>query len=139
MNIYFAASISGGRQRQPVMANIVEQLQNLGYVVLNKHIAQPDVLEYEAEYTPQQIFRRDLAWIRACQAMVAEVSTPSLGVGYEISYALQQGKPVLCLCEANVFLTAMLTGNDSPGLKIVRYQSHADIRALLQQYLTQVD
>jgi hypothetical protein len=63
--------------------------------------------------------------------MVAEVSTPSLGVGYEVCTALHWQKPALCLCETGVFLTAMPNGNDSPWLRVLRYQDVDEIEALL--------
>jgi len=64
--------------------------------------------------------------IEACDAMIAEVSRPSLGVGYEIATALQLRRPVLCLCDKEVFLTRMLTGNTAPNLKIIFYSHEAE-------------
>ncbi len=51
----------------------------------------------EGQVDPGDVYERDTAWIRACDALVAEVSTPSHGVGYEVAYALSLGKPVLCV------------------------------------------
>ena len=44
--------------------------------------------------TPRQVYERDMAWLAECEAVVAEVTTPSLGVGYEIAEALHLRKPV---------------------------------------------
>jgi hypothetical protein len=52
---------------------------------------------------------------------VAEVSTPSHGVGYEIAYALVRGKPVLCCARQTARVSKMILGNDSPGLRMERY------------------
>jgi hypothetical protein len=58
---------------------------------------------------------------------VAEVTTPSLGVGYEIGYALHKArKPVLCLCKLGTHLSAMLNGNTNSGLRIVFYNDVAE-------------
>ena len=52
---------------------------------------------------------------------MAEVSSPSLGVGYEIGYAEALGKPILCLYrrQEGRRLSAMIGGNRK--LKIVEY------------------
>lgn len=131
LKIYFAASISGGRQRQPIMQRIVDALKQDGHHVLSEHVANPNVRQLEKGISQQEIYSRDMAWIRECDLMVAEVSTPSLGVGYEICSALHWQKPVICLCDAEVFLTAMLNGNDSRFLRVLRYQKALEIEALL--------
>ena len=56
----------------------------------------------------QAIFSRDIKLIEECDAIVAEVSTPSLGVGYEICYGLQIGKPILCLYKEGIKLSQMI-------------------------------
>jgi hypothetical protein len=62
----------------------------------------------------QKIHDRDLGWLRDSDYLVAEVTTPSLGVGYEIAKATEWGKPVLCLYrpENGRSLSAMISGCD---------------------------
>jgi nucleoside 2-deoxyribosyltransferase len=64
---------------------------------------------------------RDVSWIRDCSVLIAEVSVPSHGVGYEIGYALDQGKRVLCLAHAGRSVSKMITGNPHPALKVAFY------------------
>ncbi|HEU0266576.1 MAG TPA: hypothetical protein VFQ70_03040 [Candidatus Saccharimonadaceae bacterium] len=51
--------------------------------------------------------------IHSCDAVIAEVTNPSLGVGYELTYAENLGKPVLCLFDtgSGKKLSAMIAGN----------------------------
>ncbi len=100
---------------------MVAFLQERGHDVLSAHVAHAEVLHAEAQRTPQEIYARDMQMVAACEVMIAEVSRPSLGVGYEIALALQSQKPVLCLCDKEIFLTRMLTGNTDPNLQIVFY------------------
>jgi len=100
---------------------MVAFMQARGMQVLSAHVAHANVLHAEAQLTSQEIYARDMNMITACDAMIAEVSRPSLGVGYEIATALQLQRPVLCLCDKEVFLTRMLTGNTDTNLKIVFY------------------
>ncbi|MCL4237163.1 MAG: nucleoside 2-deoxyribosyltransferase [Anaerolineae bacterium] len=136
MDVYFCGSIRGGRSRQPVYAALVSHLERGGHAVLTAHVAAPDVLSDERRYPLTEIYRRDVRWLEVCDAVVAEVTVPSLGVGYEIAYALHQaGKPVLCLCQAGTSLSVMLEGNDTPNLRVVFYHDMAQALAALDEFL----
>ena len=135
MKIYFSCSLTGGRRDEPAYRMIVDQLQAMGHAVLTAHLAHPQVMQEERSVDPAEVYRRDVNWIEECQALVAEVSTPSHGVGYEIALALQRGKPVLCLHREGVPVSKMITGNDSAGLEVRAYRQEAAIPAMLQDYL----
>ena len=51
----------------------------------------------ENSLTDTEIFERDMAWIEESDVVVAEVTTPSLGVGYELGQAESMGKKIICL------------------------------------------
>jgi nucleoside 2-deoxyribosyltransferase len=135
LKIYFAGAISAGRERQPLYAEMVRFIESLGAEVLSAHVARQDVLEKEAQLSAEDIFQRDMEFIEACHGMVAEVSRPSLGVGYEIATALTLWRPTLCLCEQSVFLTRMLTGNRHARLQIRFYQNNAEWQAALREFV----
>jgi 2'-deoxynucleoside 5'-phosphate N-hydrolase len=94
MNIYFSCSITGGRQDQEVYAALVDAMQQDGHIVPTAHLSSPDVMQVEAVVDPQDVYLRDVAWVEGCDVVIAEVSTPSHGVGYEIALACLLGKPV---------------------------------------------
>jgi hypothetical protein len=121
MNLYFSCSLTGGRDDEPIYAAIVNHLLRLGHEVPTSHLARPEVMDLEQVVEPRDVYRRDLAWIGACDALVAEVSTPSHGVGYEIAFALGLAKPVLCCYRRGTRVSKMITGNDSPGLTVLPY------------------
>lgn len=134
MKIYFSAAISAGRERQPLYARMVAFMQERGHDVLSAHVAHANVLHAEAQRSAQEIFTRDLQMVAACDVMVAEVSRPSLGVGYEIASALHLQKPVLCLCDQEVFLTRMLTGNTDAQLRVVFYSHEEEWRSAIAAF-----
>jgi nucleoside 2-deoxyribosyltransferase len=134
LKIYFSGAISAGRERQSVYAEMVQFLEASGAEVLSAHVARPDVLEHEAQLTAAEIFQRDLAFIENCDGMIAEVSRPSLGVGYEIATALTLWRPTLCLCEQEVFLTRMLTGNPHAKLQIQFYRHAGEWQEAIRQF-----
>jgi nucleoside 2-deoxyribosyltransferase len=121
MNIYFACSITGGREFEPVYQAITTALLADSHEVPTAHIAGADVKTLESAVSPRDVYERDTIWIRACDALVAEVSTPSHGVGFEIAFALNLGKRVLCLYREGRSVSKMITGNSSPNLHVAIY------------------
>lgn len=130
MNIYFACSITGGREFETIYQEIVAALTIDGHEIPTSHLVRSDVQENERALTPQQVYERDVNWIKNCDALIAEVSTPSHGVGYEIGYALNIGKPVLCIHDAKQKVSKMITGNSDPALSLKAY-SHSEEAILL--------
>jgi nucleoside 2-deoxyribosyltransferase len=114
IKIYFAGSIRGGRDNRETYAELINFLGDYG-TVLTEHVGYEDVEEgLEKEKSDFEIYDQDMAWLTECDLVVAEVSQPSLGVGYEIGRAESLGKKVICLYneEATVRLSAMLAGNE---------------------------
>jgi hypothetical protein len=70
--------------------------------------------------------------------MIAEASGPSLGVGFEVSYAIfQRQLPVLVLYNAEVQqISAMIMGSDSPLLSVQKYKDDEDMKNIIKQFLT---
>ena len=66
---------------------------------------------------------------------MAEVSTPSHGVGYEVAYALSLGKPVLCLYQEKRAVSKMITGNTHPNIHVEAYRSVPEAVASLRAFL----
>ncbi len=81
------------------------------------------------------VYQRDTAWIQACDAMIAEVSTPSHGVGYEIAYAIGLGKPILCLYRQGARVSKMITGNTEPLLTVEAYEGKSGALGVVQRFL----
>lgn len=137
--VYFCGAIRGGRTLQPLYAQIVTFLQKRGWEVLTKHVAAPDVLaqEHRAKFSAADIYTRDMGWLRACELVVAEVSVPSLGVGFELATAQHLGKPIVCLCQADGALSALVDGN--PQLRVLRYKDVSELMSVLQDVLRGLD
>lgn len=121
MNIYFACSITGGREFEGVYQALARALTEAGHEVPTAYLAESGIPALEAGIDPLEVYARDTAWIRVCDALVAEVSVPSHGVGYEIAYALGLGKPVLALYREDRKVSKMLSGNPDPNLTLRAY------------------
>lgn len=134
MKIYFAGSIRGGRDDQELYFAIIKEVAKYGSV-LTEHIGDKELTGLgEQTKTDSFIFERDIEWVREADVIVAEVSTPSLGVGYEIGQAQALGKRILCLYRETEGkrLSAMVAGNSYPTVKT--YCDLHDIQTILKDY-----
>lgn len=86
----------------------------------------------------EDVYTRDVRWITECDFLLAEVSTPSHGVGYEIGYALSLGKKVLCLYRKERKVSKMILGNPHPQLTIHTYEDPDQAVQLLTTYLENI-
>ena len=88
MKVYLSGAIRGGRQLQNIYQEILDFLQENGHNVLTYHVAKKNVLEIETKLKDTEIFTQDVSWLEECDCVIAEVTVASLGVGYEIAFAL---------------------------------------------------
>lgn len=139
MNIYFACSITGGRSEERIYQLITDGLLSDGHIVPTAHLSDSNVMALEKVVDPFEVFQRDIHWIKDCHALVAEVSTPSHGVGYEIAYALSIQKPVLCLFRQGLQISKMITGNNQPGMRVVSYSNTDEIMPHIRAFLSGVN
>ena len=139
MKIYFAGSIRGGRADAELYSRLISRMKERGHAVLTEHIGKGSIKEMgEENMTDAEIYRQDISWLGLSDVVIAECSTPSLGVGYELCYAERLGIP------AHIFynsgrgtLSAMLTG-DSYYI-IHCYTSEAELFAQLDAILQKGD
>lgn len=134
MKIYFSGSIRGGRQDQALYFEIIKLLSNYGQV-LTEHIGQVELSDKGEDFSEEYIFKRDVDWVEQADAVVAEVTTPSLGVGYELGIAEKFGKKVICLYRPveGKKLSAMILGNNY--FLVRTYQTIEEAKAILDKEL----
>jgi nucleoside 2-deoxyribosyltransferase len=139
MNIYFACSITGGRQYQAIYQSITRTLLEAGHEVPTAHLAEANVLSLEAVVDAREVYTRDIHWIRACDALIAEVSTPSHGVGYEVAFALSIGKPVLCCFRSGQKVSKMIIGNVHENLRVMAYEDEDQVVKYINEFLSSLE
>jgi nucleoside 2-deoxyribosyltransferase len=118
--IYFACSIRGGRNDAESYAKLVNHIKTEA-TVLTEIFADGKLTASGMNKANEAIWKTDTDWIKQADAVIAEVTNPSLGVGYEIAKAEEWGKPVLALFreDGDRNLSAMIAG--SPETKVVTY------------------
>jgi hypothetical protein len=134
MKIYFAGAIRGGRSDAALYYEIVRQLRDYGEV-LTEHVGDTELGVLGQDIGDRLIHDRDLEWLRNSDYLVAEVSNPSLGVGYEIAKAAEWGKPVLCLYrpQNGRSLSAMIAG--CAAVTVREYQNATELPEIFAAFL----
>ena len=112
MKIYFAGSIRGGREKVNDYIKIIDKLEQYGDV-LTKHVADPKLNSKGEDISAKLVYLRDKAWLDECDILFAEVSKPSLGIGYELGYLENKNKKIVCMYEQDTNLSAMIKGNNN--------------------------
>jgi nucleoside 2-deoxyribosyltransferase len=139
MKIYFAGSIRGGRDDAARYHRIIALLSKYGEV-LTEHVGSEELPSTgEENLSDADIYARDMAWLAEADVVVAEVTTPSHGVGYEIARAEATGKPVMCLHHrgSGRRLSAMLAGNSA--LRCESYKGIEEIETIVRRFLRSLD
>ena len=132
--IYFAGSIRGGRTDASLYKRLIEYIQKTD-IVLTEHIGEPSKSSLETKPNAQkEIYERDIEWLKSSDLVIAECTTPSLGVGYEMAFAEKIGKPVYIFYDqTRCQLSAMLSGDSY--FKIYPYTSEAEIYPIIDELL----
>lgn len=133
MKIYFAGSIRGGRSKVADYKRIIDFLKE-NNTVLTEHLSDSSISGAGEDLQDEDIFSRDINMIKESDIIIAEVTVPSLGVGYEAAIAETLNKPVYCLfneSESENKLSAMMNGN--PAIQIIRYQDIDELIVRLKE------
>lgn len=134
MKIYFACSIRGGRDDADTYAELAKYIKMK--VTLLTEIFADNKLTSDGTNKPSSvIWKTDVDWIKEADAVIAEVTNPSLGVGYEIAKAEEWNKPVLALFheDGSRKLSAMIDG--SPNTKTVYYETTSEAKAAIDAFI----
>jgi nucleoside 2-deoxyribosyltransferase len=133
MKIYFSGSIRGAEPRKTWFQALIKHLGKYGAVLTENSFNYS--YEEEIKFDDRWIWERDIIWLNEADVLVAEVTSPSLGVGYEIGKAEEWGKPILCLYQYNEKkLSAMIGG--SKHLKVVEYKEDHQAMQAIDEFLS---
>ena len=134
MIIYCAGPIKGNKTYQENYSQIVEIVNSLGHTALSEVSSK---FHSSIPLSSKQVYSRDLKWLDGSKLMIAEVSGPSIGVGFEISYALFVKKiPVLAVYhETAGQISSMITGCNNPKLVIKKYSNSDDLAQTVNSFI----
>ncbi|XP_008304166.1 5-hydroxymethyl-dUMP N-hydrolase [Stegastes partitus] len=138
MIIYFCGSIRGGRDDVDVYRRIVIKLKQHG-TVLTEHVSSTELTERGEDASAagdRFIHDRDVDWLRQSDVIVAEVTQPSLGVGYELGRGVDMKKKIFCLFRPSSgrSLSAMIRGAADGEQFMVKDYSEDEVENILDEF-----
>ena len=136
IKIYFSGSIRGGREHDNFYVFIVRELEKFGKV-LSEFVADKSLTSYGTlNMTDKEIYKRDISFVTEADIIIADITVPSLGVGYEIAYAEKLNKKIHCLYYQieNKRVSAMIAGN--PNCSVHYYKNKEEISEIIKNIFT---
>jgi len=139
MRIYLACTVRGDRGGIAAGRAIAARLQRHGHQVLTTHLLDDNVNDAEARLSEEDVYRRDVDWLSSCDALVAEASGSSYGVGFEVGYVLGRagatGQRVVLLYDAarRHAVSRLIVGNRDANCTTFEYGSIEDLTAFVDR------
>lgn len=129
-HIYFAGAVSAKDYDTTAYTDILKELNKYGNLT-NQENYDPAGKDLNAE----EVFMRMEKQLETSNIMIAEISTPSHGVGREIAYAQFERKiPVLCVYKVDHRPSPVVEWN--VDIDVFPYENMEDIKKILKTYFT---
>ena len=119
MKIYFSGALRASTQGWDTYGQLIMHLKKYGKVLTSHFHHGAFSIGKKQEMSDEEIFELYIKLLKEADFVIQEVSTPSIGVGYETAKALELGKPVFCLYRSDTEkkLSTLISGNKAITLK----------------------
>jgi len=146
MKVHFFGSLVGNQMKIGDKTNyerIVTAIEELGFEVVTKHSVYKKIEEVKNETIEQHqsYVKNMMKWIKKADIIVCEVTKPEIGTGFELSEALNLGKPIIALY-TNGQDTPILAGSISDKIQHIEYDINnikQNLRYSLEEAKNQTD
>jgi nucleoside 2-deoxyribosyltransferase len=141
MQIYLACTVRGDRGAVAGLRSLVTSLEGAGHTVLTKHLLDDNVEGAESALSERAIYERDIAWLDGCDALIADASGSTFGVGFEVGYVLgrsdrtDQRAVLLYHAARRDQISRLIVGNAHPRCQVLSYEDPDDLVARVLQSL----
>jgi len=135
MQIYLACTVRGDRGAVAGLRALVSALESAGHTILTKHLLDDNVDGAESALTERAVYERDIAWLEACDVLIADASGSSFGVGFEVGYVLgrsdrtDQRVILLYRADRRDQISRLIVGNAHARCRVVPYTTGAELEA----------
>jgi nucleoside 2-deoxyribosyltransferase len=140
MRIYLACTVRGDRSALDAARALRDRLEHHGHTVLTAHLLEDDVEAVESRLTERDVYLRDIDWLSGCDAIVAEASGSSFGVGFEVGYVLgrapgtSQQAYLLYRTDRRSAISRLISGNADPRCTTRAYDDIADLVRFVDEH-----
>jgi len=143
VTVYLACTVRGDRGAVAGLRSLVAALEERGHVVLTKHLLDDNVESAESALTERAVYDRDIDWLEHCEALIADASGSSFGVGFEVGYVLArsdrtaQRVVLLYRADRRDQISRLIIGNAHPRCQTIAYQGPDDLSRQVLAALSQ--
>ncbi len=136
MRVYFAGSIRGEAPDRDWFQELISYISKTDKV-LTEHSFDFSY-EDEIKKNDREIWETDINWLQSADAVIGEITAPSLGVGYEIGKAEEWGKPILLLYREALGKKTSAMLNGSMFNELITYNEKNEALRAIDGFLTKV-
>jgi 2'-deoxynucleoside 5'-phosphate N-hydrolase len=113
MKIYFGGALRASSQDWHTYGQLIQHLKEKGTVLTEHFATGAYAISMNSLMSDPELFNNYMELLNSSDMVVCEVSTPSLGVGFEIAKAQELHKPILCLYRSQSAkkLSVLVSGN----------------------------
>jgi len=136
MKVYLSTAITRGRREYvDAVGNILDALKEEGVEVLNERVADPNFPDPETDRA--ETMRELNSWLDAADALIAEATISSTGVGCELTQAQMRNKPVLLLYDAHFGfrISDWVTHNPETNVEARPYRDRNEIARIVKEFV----
>jgi len=136
MKVYLSTAITRGRREYvDAVRNILDALKEEGVDVLNERVADPSFPDPETDRA--ETMRELNSWLDAADALIAEATISSTGVGCELTQAQMRNKPVLLLYDAHFGfrISDWVTHNPETNVEARPYRDRNEIARIVKEFV----
>ena len=136
MKVYLSTAITRGRREYvDAVRNIFDALKEEGVDVLNERVADPN---FPDPQTDRAETMRDVhGWLNEADALIAEATISSTGVGCELTQVQMRSKPVLLLYDAHFGfrISDWVTHNPEANVEARPYRDRNEIARIVKEFV----
>jgi hypothetical protein len=96
---------------------LVQLLEGLGHEVLTRHLVNDDTWERDRVISPQDVYRRDMAWLQQCTGYLLGATAKKVILFYRRDLEKK--------------ISLLITGNTHPNCTLAPYSSVTDVESFI--------
>ena len=136
MKVYLSTAITRGRREYvDAVRNIFDALKDEGVDMLNERVADPNFPYPDTDRA--ETMREVHSWLAEADALIAEATISSTGVGCELTQVQMRGKPVLLLYDAHFGfrISDWVTHNPEANVEARPYRDRNEIARIVKEFV----
>lgn len=135
MKVYLSTAITRGRREYvDAVKRICDTLRAAGADVLNERVADPNFPSPETDRLKSM--GEVQAWLEQADALIAEATISSTGVGCELTTVSMRGKPVLLLYDQHFSfrISDWVVSNPYGNVEARQYRDSEELEEIVRQF-----